>query len=185
MSSHEPYIVLEVGCGLQPFPAYGQRPFLPGEQYIGLDLFRGRSDQYIRNLEASTRYLHEYPADIRLQRDDGTALPFRESSVDEMVFVNVFGDSRTRPYQSQFRREATRVLRATGSLSVVESLSTSEMPLDELVADMGKAGFAQLNAGFEHNPDLLAQYVYPTQKIRMGLIDHAYVATFVHPLALG
>lgn len=174
-----PYTVLEVGCGLTPFPGEGERRFFPGDRYIGIDLFTGHHDEEIRHVEVGTRYKHGDPLDMTIQRGDGRNLPFEDGTIDEVVFVNVFGDQRTFDYQPQLRREAVRVMHAAGSLTVVETLSTSEKPLEALVEEMRENDLVLFNERFARLPSTISQFTYPTQKIRMGLIDRAYAATFI------
>lgn len=175
-----PYTIVEVGCGLQPFPGKGLRRFMPGDHYIGIDLFDGVPDSKIRHAAIEATALYDDPSiDIRIQRGDGRDLPFEDQFVDELVYVNVFGDSRTFGYQRELRREAVRVMHAAGSLTVVESLSTSQKPLETLVEEMRADGLVLFNRDIARSPATISQYVYPTQKIRMGQIDRAYAATFI------
>jgi len=188
-SLENPYTILEVGCGHSPFPGKGERLFLPGDRYIGIDLFPNYSDSKIRGIETETRSLYamrgDPDMDISIQRGDARNLPFEAGAIDELVFVNVFGDHRTFNHQPQFRQEALRVMHAAGSLTVVETLSTSGKPLEVLREEMREDGLVLFNRGFTSSPAVISQYAFPSQKIRLGLIDRAYAATFISPQVTG
>ena len=104
-------VVLDIGCGRKPF-----RGFLAASRYIGIDQvgFHG-------GLPETTP-----DADVF---GDGTALPFRDASVDSVVAFQVLEHT---PEPGRVLEEACRVLRAGGAVivTVPQSYPMHGVPYD-------------------------------------------------------
>jgi ubiquinone/menaquinone biosynthesis C-methylase UbiE len=145
-------IIVEVGCGILPFPRSGKRKIALGEHYLGIDVSKERLPTLPPELV--TRLLSR-GGQVGFTVARGEALPLPDESVHELHFVNIFGDLQI-PVQVKRRMlaEARRALRPQGRIVVTETLTPrAKEGLRTLFAETGFSF-----AGFSSRKTLVTQY---------------------------
>ncbi|MBP6859928.1 MAG: methyltransferase domain-containing protein [Candidatus Magasanikbacteria bacterium] len=120
----EKKIIVEVGTDGKPFFLIGHRKLKPDELYISID-------QDISRARATDRMAHRLNVENTMAVNaDARTLPFADSTVDEMVFTNVFGEGgKTAPnYFDSMLTEAVRVLKKNGTILITETYTPSLVP---------------------------------------------------------
>lgn len=171
------HIILEVGCDVMPFALIKKNALSEGDVYIGVDLFSWMDTGIREKLMARTIYKNKQDLGERyILQSDAKCLPFPNKSVDQIVFANVFGDSRTIWQHEQMVVESARVLRPQGLLTVVETYTPSVIPLDRLRQLMSDHGnLHQINEGEESDRSQLNKYV---NKYAMDINQQSFSAQF-------
>jgi len=149
-------IIVEVGCGSYPFfsPDSGKRTLTEQEVYIGIDRFE---DNQLR--ERAEKILQvQIPGAYSLLQADARQLPLADHTADEVIYCNVFGDYRVADIKQQVMTEAARVIRRHGVVTIVETYSPEDTPLNELSTIARRANLRQTNRGNEHNTVAIDQY---------------------------
>jgi ubiquinone/menaquinone biosynthesis C-methylase UbiE len=129
-------LIVEVGCGVLPFPRGGKRKIALGEHYLGIDISKERLPTLPPELV--TRLLSQ-GGQVGFTVAQGEALPLPNESVHELHFVNVFGDLRIPVHvRRRMLAEAWRALRPQGRIVVTETTSPlAKESLRTLFAEMG------------------------------------------------
>ncbi len=123
-AEHKRHIVVEVGPQGEPMFNKGSRQLQPNERYIAVE----KDGRVLADLQ---RNLTEFGEQAQVVQGDARHLPFRDQSIHELVFMNVFGDCRTlsRTSLEEFLAEARRVLMPGGLLRIIETLTPTYQPL--------------------------------------------------------
>ena len=177
--------IVEIGPGHDPFTMFG-RKMLPHETYVGID------PEYGRTSSATETVQHQLKSDpaqlgvIELYAADGTAIvilnsegevaPFPDMRADEVVMVNVLGDSLLEEKRERLLIEADRILAPNGVLTIVENYTPGVTPLSYLVQVMGGLGLVQINQGDERNLDEILKY----NPWGLNNNSQSYIAEFSH-----
>ncbi len=176
------HIIVEVGCGHKPFPfRYGGRQLRQSDVYYGIDLFTKVPRDRKRALLRETRdWNSSYGTkQINLRERDARYLPFDDGVVGDIIYPNVFGDKDTQDRESLIK-EGVRVMRPDyGQITVVETYTPQNMPLEELRELMGKHGLIQFNIGSEGNLDMIGKYSDYTRPGSRSNEGNEYIAIFI------
>lgn len=89
-------ILVEVGCGINPFFIKSNKKIAPNEHYIGIDLFPPSdqlTDDWPDPQETKSRLASSglVEGDANIVSASGNKLPFRDNSVDELIIKDVLG----------------------------------------------------------------------------------------------
>ncbi len=156
----EKRIILEVGVGDKPFPIEGKRVISNNEHYIGIDNRVPPSSSLVtaKNKLGQDEKCHKGSCDVI--GADGRKLPIKTDRVAEVVFSNVFGYVQIPPKDHKdMIREANRVLRDDGMLTVIETYTPWNAPLKKVANTMRSLGFTQLQDGQDvHSQSAIDRY---------------------------
>ncbi len=152
-------IVVEIGMGDSPFLVNGRKSGR-GIRYIGIDnKSSGLSRKYDPFPEISEK-LGKIPGlEFELIDGDGASMPLPDHSVDLVHISNIFGDPFILGNKIRFLREVARVLKESGTLRVVETLTPRNYPLGAVRSLAMAVGFAQANRKNEQNFSVLKRYI--------------------------
>lgn len=176
--------IVEIGAGAYPFPNMGTRKIQKDEHYMGIDRF----DDPIEFMRGKILLLHptvqsRHNGRLHLIKGDGRMLPYRDESIDEVIFCNVFDEEsqfntlHTDELRGSVLRETMRILKKDGKVIVAQTATPKEAPFHEMKKLLESEGFQWI--------DESQLSIYITAKVALynplGSRDGfpPYVATFV------
>lgn len=148
-------VIVEIGAGIKPFPASGNRGLANNEHYVGVDFYHDpndaeRADQKLKALQSGS---------YELTKPDGTHIPLKDHMADEVVLCNVLGDPRVERTRLQLIKEAKRIMKKdTGVITIVENYTPFSMPLRNLRLLMAQQGLIQVNKDSQKDKNEIRQY---------------------------
>lgn len=113
-------------------PAFTHRGISSDEHYITVDI----SPKSAQLVKEDVGYSKDRIAPIIA---DGRNFPFKDNSVDELIYNNVFGDPEAAPFTQELLLEASRVLMPDGRLVITENVTPGfSVFLEEVNHGVGK-----------------------------------------------
>lgn len=151
-------IIVEVGTNGMPFFFIGNKKLKEDELYTSVDREIEEVKRAQKMMERSEDRLHDSVA----MHADARNLPFLDGTVDEMVFTNVFGDGglHAPKYFQQLLREAVRVLKIGGSITVTETYSPGFVP-----------EFMQVVRGADGKPSMINDAYFDTLGLKISRLS--------------
>lgn len=172
-------LVVELGCDAKPVGVrHGQRIIRPADDYICIDTFDGNDDychETQQLLRAHRRFKDANGHWVAL-RGDAADMKLPGSVVDLILAVNFFGDPSTWRKHEAVAREIARVLKTTGTATIVESQPPRIITLGHMVELMGQHDLHLASGPDPYNVDNIDRYADDAHT------DHdSFAANFVFP----
>lgn len=152
------HITLEIGAGngTQNWtPLTDRRHFAANEQYIGVDIGGRMVSNISKELVDETDHdmrkkwqdiVKSRPEEaLRFIQADGTNLPFKNESVDEIVMSNVFGWGAEEEILPNLLHEADRVLKSQGQIIIHDNITPLHVSDEDLKTVIHNAGLPDDN----------------------------------------
>ncbi|HYE59586.1 MAG TPA: methyltransferase domain-containing protein [Candidatus Kapabacteria bacterium] len=148
-------VIVEIGTGGIPYFIKGERKRSPDEMYIATD----KDDTAI---EMNKAYQVGYGTDFESVKAEAEHLPYKDTSVDELIYTNVFSLIGYQNIDTQYQtkhvdvmamlREAHRVLKDHGCVRITETLTPKDFYLlfdeegevdsvDDIRSELAQIGF--------------------------------------------
>lgn len=152
--------VVEIGMGEDPFIYFVRRRAAYGITYTGIDNRFSGLAFFKDPFPEAERKLRKVPGlDFELRDGNGEATHLPDHSVDLVHFSNVFGDGNVLKNKILLVKEAARIIRQSGTLRVVETITPDFFPLPEIRRLAMAVGFFQKNRGRETDLEALRKYL--------------------------
>lgn len=100
-------LIVEIGCGGQPFLEVGRRKIKPNETYLGLDL--GHDQSFLRAKQVTKNLPNAH-----ILRASATCIPLPDNSARKIVMCNVLGMPDGTYLTRQMIPEIKRVIEKMG-----------------------------------------------------------------------
>lgn len=128
MEKEDKKVIVEIGCGLTPFPLSGKRKLKGNETYIGIE----PNEKSAQNAKSALNDFKEITGaekfEIFERLGEKTGLP--ENYADEIIIINVVGYRETILKFDATAKEAKRVLKKEGLVYIVETNTPYGNPLE-------------------------------------------------------
>ena len=162
-------LFVEIGTSYNPATFQGRRAFGESDIYIGFDKDMRTVQQ---GKEKNDWVSDRHGKNVFFAAGDGTEMPLKNESADELYFGNVFGDpgaERQEDFHKRLLTEAQRLLRNTGTLIIGETNTPHE--LESLTKKLQESGFEVESVLHGADPaweSEMRQYSTPAARAKYG-----------------
>lgn len=181
--SFTPRYIVEIGPGRNPLPFVLDGVVRKGDRYLGVDdlsmNWLNTAGETFSQVASRMEDLADTEGDYKVIRGDGQRLPVQDGEVDEVFMGNVLGFVGPMSEEArQLIREAIRVLKSEGRITILETLTPANLKRIEEI--FKSKGFVLKNKEGVKDHELAKKYSTSGLALRSGLepLDTAYVAQF-------